>query len=392
MDTWGWLALLVAGAACLLLWLRSRQAQAQARAAETRARVLERAQAELAARVEDVVRRQRQIEAATSDPILLINRERTVVEANPAAVRVFGDAAGRTLLEVVRDADLHHSVMETLADGRPRTLPLNLLGRGYDVTLVNGSADIAITFRDVTELYRLQRARRDFVANISHELRTPLTSLGLLCETLQATEAANGSERRLVSTIASEVAALRQLVTDMLDLSQIEDGRMVIRLAPMAAAELVETAVTRLAPQAQSRDIALETHVDGQIRVLADGDKIVRVLTNLLDNAVKYSPAGKAVTVTVQPAEDFGAGGGHVQAGDVVFTVADQGPGIASGDLPRVFERFFKVDRARERGTGMGAGLGLAIARHLVEAHGGQIWVSSVEGRGAMFCFTLPEA
>lgn len=392
MALWGWLLVAAAAAACILLWLRARHAQEDARAAALRARELERAQAELSARVEDVARRQRQIEAATSDPILLVTPERVVVEATPSAARILGAAVGRTLLEVVRDADLNHTLTETLADGRARSLPLILNGRSYDVAVADGAGYIAVTFRDMTELYRLQRARRDFVANISHELRTPLTSLGLLCETLQATAAANGSERRLVATIVSEVAALRQLVTDMLDLSQIEDGRMVIRLAPMAAADLVETTVTRLLPQAQSRDVALATDVEAGLRVLADGDKIVRVLTNLLDNAIKYSPAQKTVTVTVRRALDFGRDDRHVQTGDVVFAVADQGPGIAAGDIPRVFERFFKVDRARERGTGMGAGLGLAIARHLVEAHGGQIWVRSVEGHGATFYFTLPEA
>ncbi len=392
MELWGWLVLLVGAGACAVLALRSRRAEREAVAAARRAQELERAQADLAAQVQDLARRQRQIEAATRDPMLLVNSERTVVAANPAAAGVFGDPLGRQLLEVIRDADLNHTVAETLADGRQRTLPLMLGARGYDVTIVNGSAEVAVSFRDVTELYRLQRARRDFVANISHEMRTPLTSLSLLCETLEATEAAEGPEAPLIATIVSEVSALRQLVTDMLDLSQIEDGRMVIRLSPMAAAGLVETAVTRLLPQARSRDISLDARVDPEIRVLADADKIVRVLTNLLDNAIKYSPSGTTITVAVVRAANSPASDRRAQAGDVVFSVADQGPGIAASDLPRVFERFFKVDRARERGTGMGAGLGLAIARHLVEAHDGQIWASSVEGHGATFYFTLPEA
>lgn len=180
---------------------------------------------------------------------------------------------------------------------------------------------------------------------------------------------------------------MTRLVNDMLDLTQIEDGRLPLRLAECDALDLIETAVARLRPQAEQKNIEFVMAVAPDVRVLADEDKIGRVLTNLLDNAVKFSPTSGAIIVRCQP-----AGSPPPDGGDVLFSVTDEGPGIAASDLPRVFERFFKSDRARERSHRVGAGLGLAIARHLVEAHEGRMWATSHEGQGATFYFTLPAA
>lgn len=326
------------------------------------------------------------VEAATHDALLAVDSRRRVILSNAAAVELFGDVSGRSLIEAVRDADLNSVVGETLADGRLRNLTITSDQRLLDVQVVANGAGVALAFQDATELGRLQRARRDFVANISHELRTPLTSIGLLCDAVLATTT-DPDAAPLVSTIASEVGSMTRLVNDMLDLTQIEDGRLPLRLAECRAADLLDTAVARLRPQATQKGIECAVVVAPDVRVLADEDKIGRVLTNLLDNAVKFSPVGGTIVVRAEPV-------GHPppEGGDVIFSVTDEGPGIANSDLPRVFERFFKSDRARERTSRVGAGLGLAIARHLVEAHDGHIWVSSEEGRGATFYFTLPAA
>lgn len=385
-DGW-WLVLLALGVGLAWLWRQNRRLEQRGREAEAEAarqRRLAETLLEQTALAED---RARRVEAVSHDAILILNDQRRIVALNAAAGQLFTGVKGKALIEVLRDADLNQAVVETLADGRRRNLTLSFGGRAYQVSLANGSGGVALALQDVTELYRLTRARRDFVANISHELRTPLTSLGLLCDALLATVPPDDASQQLAQTITDEVSALTHLVTDMLDLSQIEDGRMLVRLAPVGADELVETSVARIRPQAARRQVTLTSDVSPDWMVLADFEKAGRVLTNLLDNAVKYSPLGGQVWVNAARVRHLAEDGY-----DIVFSVRDTGPGIAAADLPRVFERFFKVDRARERGGGMGAGLGLAIARHLVEAHGGRIWVESVEGKGATFFFTLPEA
>ncbi len=385
MNEWAWLVIAVGLILALGLALRARRAGERVAAAERRAAYFQREYDAAAADAEALKRRLARLETATRDAVLTVNGQRHIVGANQNAQALLGTLAGRSLIEGLRDADLNSAVGETLADGKRRSLKVALGARAYEASIVNGGGEVVVALHDITELTRLQRARRDFVANISHELRTPLTSLGLLCDALQASAEAT-EIRPLVDTIATEVTALTHLVTDMLDLTQIEDGRVLVKLERVAAQALVETAVGRLRPQAQQRSVQLIVDVETDLTVLADFDKAARVLTNLLDNAVKYSPPDGVVRVNARRVQSRGDGA------DAEFVVVDQGPGIAAADLPRVFERFFKVDRARERGGGMGAGLGLAIARHLVEAQGGRIWAASVEGHGATFTFTLPAA
>lgn len=386
MTWWGWsLLLLAASLAAWTIW-QARRVAGRAAHAEQAATRREAERAALVAQVAALQQRLAQVEAATHDALIVVDGSQHITALNHGGRALFSDVVGRSLIEVVRDADLRQAVAETLADHKRRTLTLTATQRTYRVQITDGDDTATLAFQDVTDLHRLQRARRDFVANISHELRTPLTSLGLLCDALLASSG-DGDDGELVRTIASEVRALTTLVTDMLDLSQIEDGRMPLRLASTRVADLVEQVVTRLKPQAEQRGITLTVEVEPGIQALADADKAGRVLTNLLDNAVKYSYPGGQVRIAGRRSPEPRADGG-----DILFTVADNGPGIAAADLPRVFERFFKADRARERGGGVGAGLGLAIARHLVEAHGGRIWATSVEGQGATFHFTLPEA
>ncbi|MCW5850946.1 MAG: PAS domain-containing sensor histidine kinase [Anaerolineae bacterium] len=386
MTWWGWSLLLLAGALTAWFIWQAREVAGRAAKAEQEATRREAERAALVAQVGALRQRLAQVEAATHDALIVVDDAQHITALNYGGRALFSDVVGRSLIEIVRDADLRQAVADTLADHRRRTLTLTAALRTYRVHVTDGGATATLAFQDVTDLHRLQRARRDFVANISHELRTPLTSLGLLCDALLATTG-DGDNGELVRTISSEVGALTTLVTDMLDLTQIEDGRLPLRLAPTQVTDLVEPVVSRLKPQAEQKGIAVMVEIETGIQALADPEKARRVLTNLLDNAFKYAYANSQVRITAQRSAERRADGG-----DILFTVADNGPGIAAADLPRVFERFFKADRARERGGGVGAGLGLAIARHLVEAHGGRIWATSVEGQGAAFHFTLPEA
>jgi two-component system, OmpR family, sensor histidine kinase SenX3 len=232
---------------------------------------------------------------------------------------------------------------------------------------------------DVTEARRVESVRRDFVANVSHELKTPIGALGLLAETIAATEEAD-VVRRLADQVVRESDRLGRIVDDLLDLSLIEAQAAPTR-EPIPVRVPVEEAVERLSPLALARGIPLRTEpITDDLLVLCDATQLVSAITNLLDNALKYSEPGQAVVVSAQ------AGDGHV-----VLRVEDHGIGIPTRDLERIFERFYRVDKARSRATG-GTGLGLSIVRHVAEAHGGDVTVESTEGEGSTFRLSLPLA
>lgn len=246
----------------------------------------------------------------------------------------------------------------------------------------------AIVIEDLTELRRLERARRDFIANISHELRTPLASVRLLAETLEeAIDTDREQAQIFVEKIENEIQHLTALVSETLDLSRIESGQMPLVIEPVEAEQLVREVMARMLPLAQRHRVTLHTDLDqGKTLVAADSKQIIRVLVNLVHNAIKFTPSGGIVVIGTHLQE-----GGNAQG----FFVRDTGIGIPPEDLPRIFERFYKVNRARSKADfigpgGAGSGLGLAIARHVVEAHGGRIKVESTVGKGSTFTFTLP--
>lgn len=251
----------------------------------------------------------------------------------------------------------------------------------------------AVVIEDFTELRRLERARRDFVANISHELRTPLASVRLLAETLEdAIDTDPEQAQAFVEKIENEVEHMSGLVTELLDLSRIESGQMPMSIEPVEAELLVREVMARMLAQAQRHRVNLHTEIErGKTLVAADSKQITRVLVNLLHNAIKFTPSGGTVVIGTrpQPASEETAQS---------FFVRDTGVGIPPEDLPRIFERFYKVNRARSKGgytmsgaqEGGGSGLGLAIARHVVEALGGRIKAESTLGQGSTFTFTLP--
>jgi two-component system, OmpR family, phosphate regulon sensor histidine kinase PhoR len=231
--------------------------------------------------------------------------------------------------------------------------------------------------RDVTDVRRLERARRELTANVSHELRTPLTSIKGFAETLLA-GAMNDEKtsRHFLQIIDQETNRLVKLVDDLLDLSRLEGKGLSLELAQVRVGEIVKDAVTKMTPLAGTRHVQVRSARD--VTVLADRDRLAQVLTNLLDNAIKFTPNDGRIAVAWRAAN-----------GEVEVSVADTGPGIAASDLPHIFDRFYKADRARAAIPG-GSGLGLAITKHIIEAHGGRIRVASAPGVGTTFTFTLP--
>ena len=247
----------------------------------------------------------------------------------------------------------------------------------------------AVVIEDLSELRRLERVRRDFVANISHELRTPLASVRLLAETLEEAVDTDPEQAQIfVEKIEKEIEHLSALVAELLELSRIESGQTAMAIEPVKAQQLVREVMARMLPQAQRHRVSLRTEIEqGHVLVSADIKQIARVLVNLVHNAIKFTPSGGSVVIGTHPQ------GSSLQA----FFVRDTGVGIPPEDLPRIFERFYKVSRARSKADfigpgGGGSGLGLAIARHVVEAHGGRIKAESILGRGSTFIFTLPIA
>jgi two-component system, OmpR family, phosphate regulon sensor histidine kinase PhoR len=237
-----------------------------------------------------------------------------------------------------------------------------------------------VILQDLTRIRRLETVRRDFISNISHELRTPLAGLRALVDTLRGGAIKEPkAAKRFLKRMDAEVDALTQMVEELLELSRIESGQAPLRLAPTSVAEVMIPPVDRLRPQAERAGLVLNVELVPRLpHVLSDVDRVRLVLTNLVHNAIKFTPPGGRITVAARQ-----------EGNEVVLAVHDTGVGIAAEDLPRIFERFYKADRAR---SGGGTGLGLAIAKHIVQGHGGRIWAESIEGQGSAFYFTLPVA
>ncbi len=380
--------------------------------------------------------------AALDAGLVVLDEERVIHYLNPQAEALLdtssASAIGQSLITVVRDHEADALVSEALRESealemvlRPRLSGRTLRLRAQPLD-TDGMRGAVLSIRDVTQLSMLERARRDMVANVSHELRTPLASVKLLVETLQS-EPPPAIAQRMLSQMAQEVDAVTQLVDELHELSQIESGRVALQLAPTALEPVVARALERIRPQAERKSLHISAQVSESLPLaLMDSNRVGQVLLNLLHNAVKFTPAGgdisiRAFLITIGPetrrvgyverrlpgaatpadvaerrrtaAPPLAHQGRPVvdvpqplAPGDwMLVTIADGGIGIPPEDLPRIFERFYKVDRARTRNAS-GTGLGLAIAKHLIEGHGGSIWATSVEGAGSTFFFALPLA
>jgi two-component system phosphate regulon sensor histidine kinase PhoR len=246
----------------------------------------------------------------------------------------------------------------------------------------DGTMYIGLALQDVTELVRLNRARRDMVANISHELRTPIANIRLIIDSLFHEDEKPKRKHSINSlqAIARETDSLLWIMQEMLDLSMIESGQAIMRLVEVPLQTLVDEAVDRLEDQSEAKQLKIIHDVPGDMQVLCDPDQARRVLVNLLHNAVKWSPRGETISVHAANGND-----------EVTVSVIDHGPGVPDDQVERIFERFYQVDPSRSRAGG--TGLGLAICKHIVEAHDGRIWAEGTsKGPGGRFMFTLPSA
>ncbi len=289
---------------------------------------------------------------------------------------------GRALVQSVRDPDVLACAEGALRAREVRYGRANSLvpGRIFEINaapMPDGGA--VVVLHDVTSVEAAEKSRRDFIANVSHELRTPLTSISGYVETLLEDPAPRQeTTREFLSIILKNANRMNRLTEDLLALAGIEGPDYKLIPQPMRASALVEDAIESLAGMAVDSGIAIEAGGAPQDVVLADPDAMTQVFGNLIENAMKYGKSGGRIRVWAQ-AKD----------GEVEFVVQDYGPGIAYEHLTRIFERFYRVDKARSRESG-GTGLGLAIVKHIVQAHGGRIWAESELGRGAAFHFTLP--
>jgi two-component system phosphate regulon sensor histidine kinase PhoR len=290
---------------------------------------------------------------------------------------------GAPLVETVRDPDFLAAVRGASEARKVFTARAASIvpGRTFDVTVapMTGGGVVAV-LRDLTETERVEKTRRDFIANVSHELRTPLTSIQGYTETLLDGAPENNHAREFLDIIRKSALRMSRLTEDLLTLARVESGEQRFDIQPVAPADLLQEAVQSFREIARAQNVELKVEDDAPAQVGADPEAIHQVFSNLVDNALKYAASGGRIVLGARPIR-----------GVVEFYVQDFGPGVPSEHLGRLFERFYRVDKARSRESG-GTGLGLAIAKHIVLAHGGTIRAQSELNHGSTFLFTLPLA
>jgi two-component system phosphate regulon sensor histidine kinase PhoR len=357
------------------------------------AQILNRSADQLQARITEIGRDRARTEAilsAMEDGVLAVDHRGMVVLANEALRHQLGlaDPVGRHYMEVLRQREVAQALEEVLRAGRRVSLEMEMRRprRDYALAAVPFPGAEAtphgavLTFHDVTERRRVDQVRRDFVANASHELRTPLTSIKGFVEALEDGATTDpATARRFLGKIRTHADRMAMLVADLLELSRLESGERPPQWEPIVPAALVEEVVGSFAGTAARKDMALVQGGSGGPEIVSDPERLRGILDNLVENAIKYTPSGGRVEVAADAGTDGGA----------VFTVTDDGPGIASEHLPRIFERFYRVDKARSRDLG-GTGLGLSIVRHLAEGMRASVTVESELGRGTRFTVTVP--
>ena len=357
---------------------------------------------ELERRVRELESQGRQAQAILEsmvEGVLALDREGRILWLNGSAQQLIGttasQAVGIPLTQLFRQTELEDVIREALTEGRPSVREVQAFAPQERVVQIRatpcgegpppaagqaGGTALVLVAQDVTDIRRLERIRREFVGNVSHELKTPLTSIkGLLETLLNGALEDPANNRRFVTLIDEDATRLGRLIDDLLELSQIESKAAALRLQPVALRPLIEALVQRFRPQLEARQVTPRIEMPADLpTVQADPDRLRQVFSNLLDNAIKFSNPGG--TVTLQAA---------VEGATMRISVADTGVGIPEVDLPRIFERFYRVDKARSRDMG-GTGLGLAIVKHLVELHQGRVLVDSRLGTGSTFTVVLP--
>ncbi len=315
--------------------------------------------------------------------VLLVNRSLAEM------LKLKEEPAGKRLIEVIRNLEIQE-IAEQVSRGesRVKSKEVTLFFPEEKIILVNAAAVIeqnrvvgtVLVFHDVSELRKLEKVRSEFVANVSHELRTPIASIKGFTETLlEGALEEKENAREFLQIILAEADRLAVLIKDLLDLSRMESGKFSLQPRPLCLQDIVSRVVERLEPQAKKRSVIVKNIIPKTLPLVqGDEEKIAQVLFNLIDNSMKYSTAGGQVVLSAKEKKQ-----------EVEVSVADTGIGIPEDDLPRIFERFYRVEKARSRDMG-GTGLGLSIVKHIVQAHGGQVGISSIPGDGTTVWFTLP--
>jgi len=326
---------------------------------------------------------------AAYDALLVVDEQTRVIASNTSAETLFNSPhpSGKLLTDVTGLPELEMMVEDALANEEENfeeqlTFDKHFYRVRTQVIRRDDHLFIGLALQDATELVRLNRARRDMVANISHELGTPIANIRLTIEGLfhEQEKPKRKQSTSALRAIGRDIDSLQRLSQELLDLSMIESGQAILRMVPELVKDITDDAIERVEDQSDAKDIAIRNEVPPELQVLADRDQVRRVLINLIHNAIKWSPPGEKIRVRAESNGD-----------EVTIRVLDNGPGVPEDQRERIFERFYQVDKSR---SGGGTGLGLAICKHIVEAHGGRIWTEDnpegKDGKGGCFKFTLP--
>ncbi len=323
--------------------------------------------------------------------VIVVDGSARIVSMNPAVEKLFGvtsrETEGRLFLESIRNNDINNIICMALKNGRTASGELDLVHPVRKIFQINATPIFAndsingalVVIHDITELKRLEKVRSDFVANVSHELKTPLTSIKGFAETLlDGALDDRENNRNFIKIIETHATRLNSLVDDLLSLSRLESDAISLHREKFELKNEIEQIILGFGSQLAEKNVNIYYDLLPQLSITADRQRICQVLTNLIDNAIKFNKPGGSVKILGETAD-----------GAIRITVEDTGAGIPEKDLTRVFERFYRVDKARSRDLG-GTGLGLSIVRHIVELHGGTVGVDSTEGLGSRFWFTIP--
>ncbi len=326
--------------------------------------------------------------------VIVTDEKENIILMNPSLRKLFlldSNPEGKKPLEVIRNTAVEdmieriikgkqHLATEEIVINTPEEKILKV--NGVPIMRNNRLEGAILVFHDITELRRLEKIRQDFVANVSHELRTPISSIKGYAETLlEGALEDKDNAKEFISIIYQDSNRLANLINDLLDLSKIESGKMKMSFVELDPISLIKRAVTVIENQAKAKSIALKINIpQGLPKIKVDETRFSQVMINLLDNAIKYSSEGGSATISAKVVNNA-----------LQIDISDTGIGISEKDLPRIFERFYRVDKARSRELG-GTGLGLSIVKHIVSAHGGQVWVKSELELGSTFSFTIPLA
>lgn len=331
--------------------------------------------------------------SSMTEGVVVLDKSGNIIIANSAIRKIFDlndrELTGLSTLEVIRNYDLHVFLNEVLQAKKPMTKEIEMLSPVNKIFEIHASPfwqengdfkGVVAVFYDITELRKLERIRSEFVANVSHELRTPLSSIKGYVETL-LDGAINDSENNMkfLNIINEHTKRLDRLINDLLDLSKIETKRIELKLEVLNIKDTINKVISLLKTKTDEREITIETNIpEDLLQIKADKNKLEQVFFNLLDNAIKFNVDKGRITISVE-----------ILADKIRIDISDTGIGIPEKDLPRIFERFYRVDKTRSRELG-GTGLGLSIIKHIVELHEGTVSVESKLNKGSKFSFTLP--